>query len=162
MFPDSAPILRANLDTRKVDTIISYKIHLGAVYAPAIGDDGKPSIAQLQQVISTVDDWGVLSDGSIAIVRGHDYHVDILQSDGTRLSGPKLPFDFKRFTNEDKQKMIDSARAAVEQRRAELRAANGTVNFCTTSSTTVAFSSIACVCLLDVLLPDSGLTELCF
>lgn len=124
VFPDSAPIMRADLDTRKVDTIWSHKIQVNGVYKPSIDPDGKLSMVQLQQVIATIDDWAVLSDGSIAIVRGHDYHVDIMREDGTKVSGPKLPFDFKRFTDEDKQKMIDSAKAAEEKRNAEVRSTN--------------------------------------
>ena len=38
-----------------------------------------------------VDDWAVLSDGSIAIVRGQDYHVDFLNADGTIAIGDQDP-----------------------------------------------------------------------
>ncbi|MEP6836016.1 MAG: hypothetical protein ABJB74_21680, partial [Gemmatimonas sp.] len=128
VFPDSAPILRANLDTRTTDTILSVKVRRNMTIVPSIGSDGTASLDQLQEVITTVDDYAILSDGSIAIVRGQDYHVDVLRPDGTKFSGAKLPFDFKRMTDDDKQKMIDSARAAADKRRADARAANGTLN----------------------------------
>jgi hypothetical protein len=54
----------------------------------------------------------VLSDGSIALVRGQDYHIDWIRPDGTKFSTAKLPFDWRRLTDDDKQKLLDSARAA--------------------------------------------------
>jgi hypothetical protein len=57
-----------------------------------------------------IDEWALASDGSIAIVRGQDYHIDWIHADGTQHSTGKLPFDWKRLTDEDKQKLIDSVR----------------------------------------------------
>lgn len=125
VFPDSAPILRADLDTRRVDTIAKFQIRKSTILKPAIDKDGKPSLEQYQQLISTVDDWGVLSNGSIAIVRGQDYHVDVIGVDGKTTSGPKLPFDFKRFADDEKQKMVDSATSVEEKRLAATRPAQG-------------------------------------
>jgi hypothetical protein len=47
-----------------------------------------------------VDDWAVLADGSVAFVRGRDYHVDLVRADGTRASAVKIPFDWQRLTDE--------------------------------------------------------------
>jgi hypothetical protein len=58
----------------------------------------------------TEDSWTVLSDGTIAFVRGRDYHVDWVHPDGTKSSTEKLPFDWKRLTDTDKQRLVDSAR----------------------------------------------------
>src|SRR5207244_2396230 len=60
------------------------------------------------------DEWAVLSDGTVGIVRGHDYHVDWILPDGTHGSTPKLPFDWKRLSDADKQKLIDSAKVAMD------------------------------------------------
>lgn len=57
-----------------------------------------------------------LSDGTVAIVRGQDYHVDFIMPDGSRFSGPKLPFDWKRLSDADKQALIDSIRVEREKR----------------------------------------------
>jgi hypothetical protein len=56
------------------------------------------------------DDWAVLSDGSIALVRGSDYHIDWIRPGGARTSTPKMPFDWRRVTTEDKQRLLDSTR----------------------------------------------------
>ena len=56
------------------------------------------------------DSWAVLSDGTIAFVRAQDYHVDWILPDGTKSATTKLPFDWKRLTDDDKQKLADSAK----------------------------------------------------
>jgi len=63
--------------------------------------------------IENVDNWALLSDGSLAIVRGQDYHIDWIDADGKKHSTTKLPFDWRRLTDEDKQKLIDSTREAA-------------------------------------------------
>ncbi len=67
--------------------------------------------------MQVVDDWAVLSDGTIAIVRGQDYHVDWVSVDGNRKASPKIPFDWQRLSDDDKIAVIDSAKAAMERMR---------------------------------------------
>lgn len=123
--PDSAPILRANFDTRSVDTVGRVKIQSGTRMNVSQGPDGKMQMKATVNPLMTVDDWAVLSDGSIAFVRGHDYHIDWIHPDGSKASTAKLPFDWKRLTDDDKQKLIDSARTATEKAQAEAKANAG-------------------------------------
>jgi hypothetical protein len=110
--PDSADIVRADLDARRIDTI-------GRVLQPSAGrlsvvTPGDGSMDRLKRTINplqAVDEWAILSDGTIAFVRGHDYHVDWIHPDGAKSSTGKLPFDWKRLTDDDKQHLVDSARA---------------------------------------------------
>jgi hypothetical protein len=109
-MPDSAALVRVDMATRVVDT-------LGFVRTPKItmqvtsSGDGRMSMQSLMNPLPLVDDWAVLSDGSVAIVRGRDYHVDVIAPDGTRQSAPKLPFDWQRLTDEQKVAFIDSVKA---------------------------------------------------
>ena len=108
---DSSPIFRADLATRRIDTI--GKIQWGGTMKlMGRATEGGP-VRVSTFPIETVDDWAVLSDGSIAFVRGQDYHVDWIDPDGKKHSTTKLPFDWKRLTDEDKQKLIDSTRDAA-------------------------------------------------
>lgn len=118
-IPDSAPITRVDLATRKVDTIAftrTPKVKLDVQR----DDNGRMNITAQLNPLPVVDDWAVLSDGSIGIVRGRDYHVDWIRPDGTRESSPKIPFDWRRLSDEDKVAFIDSVRAA----RARMAATN--------------------------------------
>lgn len=112
--PDSAPILRADFDSRMVDTVGRVKISSGTRMNMQQSADGKMAMTMTINPLQVVDDWAVLSDGSLAFVRGQDYHVEVTAPAGTLARGTKLPFDWKRLTDDDKQKLIDSARTFTE------------------------------------------------
>jgi hypothetical protein len=115
--PDSAFVLRVDLATRHVDTV-------GVIRTPKIklnmttDDRGGMNISSMINPLPTVDDWTVTPDGAIAFVRGRDYHVDWVNPDGTKVSAAKIPFDWKRMTDEDKIAFIDSVKAARERQGA--------------------------------------------
>src|SRR5204862_3864259 len=62
--------------------------------------------------------WAVLADGSIAIVRGQDYHIDFVNPDGSLTVSPKVPFEWQRLSDEDKAAIIDSTKTRMEKARA--------------------------------------------
>ena len=124
--PDSVPLLRANFDTRAVDTVGRLNVQSGTRRTSMLDASGKMQSKVIINPINTVDEWAVLSDGTIALVRGHDYHIDVIQPDGKMYSAPKLPFDWKRLTDQDKQALIDSARAVQEKAVADAKAGAST------------------------------------
>ncbi len=117
--PDTASVVRIDLATRKLDTVAFVKIPKFNMQMTT-NDKGEISITREINPLPTVDEWAMLPDGSIAVVRGRDYHVDFIRPDGTRSSSPKIPFDWQRMTDEDKVAFIDSVKAA----RARLLAAD--------------------------------------
>jgi hypothetical protein len=119
-FPDSAAIVRVDLASRKLDTAGFYKI---AKQKMNIQQSEKGiSITNEINPLPVVDDWAVMADGSIAIVRGQDYHIDWLNSDGTVSSSAKLPFDWQRLSDDDKVAVIDSAKTQMERVRSDASA----------------------------------------
>jgi hypothetical protein len=119
--PDSAAIVRADFDSRSVDTIMMIKIPLpkSMMVSPT------PNMFMSTSVFNPLpqtDDWTLLPDGTIAVVRGQDYHLDWLGKDGKLTSTPKMPFDWKRITQEEKEQLIDSLKQAYEKRMAEAAA----------------------------------------
>jgi hypothetical protein len=117
---DSVEIVRADFDTRRIDTVgrVMQPNRGHLAFAPA--GDGKTKIVRVLNPLLTIDEWAVLSDGTIAFVRGHDYHVDWIHPDGTRSSTAKLPFDWRRLTDDDKQRLIDSTRVAQDSAAARI------------------------------------------
>ena len=107
-----------------VDTVGRVKIASGTRATMEQGADGKMSLKMTINPLVTVDDWSVLTDGTLAMVRGQDYHVDVVNPKGEATKGAKLPFDWKRLTDEDKQALVDSARTANENAQ-KAAAANG-------------------------------------
>ena len=114
-IPDTFPILRVDLATRAVDTVGHVKMPRPKVDVTRDESTGRMSVNMTVNPLPTVDDFAVLADGSIAIVRGRDYHVDFIRPDGTKESAPKMPFDWRRLTDEDKVAFIDSLKAAREK-----------------------------------------------
>jgi hypothetical protein len=115
VLPDSVPIVRFDLFARKLDTAAFVK-----VFAPkfnVVQTERGTSMSTSINPIPEVDDWAVLPDGTIAIVR-KDYHVDYIDANGARTSGAKIPFDWLRLTDSAKVAIIDSSRAAIERARA--------------------------------------------
>ena len=110
-IPDSAAIVRIDLTTRKLDTA-------GFIKTPKIkfdisrDDNGGVRVQTQTNPLPIIDDWAVLPDGSIAFVRGHDYHVDYVNPDGTKTSAAKIPFEWQRMTDDDKVAFLDSLKAA--------------------------------------------------
>jgi hypothetical protein len=80
-----------------------------------VGADGSTTQRVIITPLAWADDWIVTANGSVAIVRGQDYHIDWLHADGTRTSSPKLAFDWLRIPDEEKLRLGDSARAAVQK-----------------------------------------------
>lgn len=111
--PDSAPIVRIDLATRALDTITFVKIP--KIKFDVTQVEGRINMSSQVNPLPVVDDWAVLSDGSVAVVRGQDYHVDIFGADGKKTSAPKMPFDWQRLSDEDKVAFIDSVKAARER-----------------------------------------------
>ena len=61
-----------------------------------------------------------------AVVRGHDYHIDWIAPNGATHSTPKLPFDWKRLTDEEKQQAKDFfAKIKIYQKEYEDKAKAG-------------------------------------
>ena len=105
--PDSAPLLRVDLDTRRADTVGAVKTP--RTLAAAITMPGGGTATMMRNApLATIDDWAILSDGTIAIVRGRDYHIDWIFPDGTRRSTEKVAFEWKRLSDDDKLAIIDS------------------------------------------------------
>ena len=117
--PESVAIVRVDLATRQLDTVGMIKIPKVTMN---VTQDDKGRVTMMSEInpLPIVDEWAVLSNGSVALVRGREYRVDLVNADGSRTSAPKMPFDWQRLSDEDKVAFIDSVKA----QRARMAAAN--------------------------------------
>ena len=113
-MPDSAPIFRIDLATRKIDTVAYIKTQKIKMNT---SQDANGRIMMTSEInpLPVVDEWAMLPDGSIALVRGRDYHIDWVNPDGSRTSSSKIPFEWQRLSDEDKVAFIDSVKAARDR-----------------------------------------------
>ena len=118
VLPDSSYVVRVDLKTRKVDTAAVFRIPKIGLSVSRDDNTGGISVITTVNPMPWTDDWALLSDGTLAVVRGQDYRVDFIAADGKVTSTPKLPFEWQRLTDEDKAAVIDSARGQMDKIRA--------------------------------------------
>jgi hypothetical protein len=112
---DSASVVRIDLATRALDTIAAIAIPWLRRSFPTDADGNLVSIQTKRDLLPVVDDWAMLPDGTIAVVRGRDYHVDWLSPDGHWSASPKMPFDWQHVSDDFKRTLIDSATTADQK-----------------------------------------------
>ena len=105
--PDSAVLVRYSFETRALDSLARVKQHRGPRISMEISTSGQTLRAQVLP-IENVDDWTVLPDGTIALIRGADYHVELLDPVGARRESSKLPYPWQRLTDVAKGRLRDS------------------------------------------------------
>ena len=111
-MPDSSPILRGDFITRTADTVAWVRTpKMPLTVTPIAG--GGVTLSPVVNPLATIDDWTMLPDGSVAVLRGQDYHLDWYSTDGKKESSPRMPFDWKRLTDEEKIAIVDSTKQAV-------------------------------------------------
>jgi hypothetical protein len=108
-FADSAALVRGNFETRTIDTAARIKLPVAQE-----NHNHRTAGAPTKQIVvvfghSLTDDWTLLPDGTIAIVRAQDYHIDWIAMDGTRTSSPKLPVMWQRLEDDERRRLADSA-----------------------------------------------------
>ncbi|MGH9887081.1 MAG: hypothetical protein ACREBE_16265, partial [bacterium] len=114
--PDSAAIVRVDPATRVLDTVAAVRVSKTKNSFNTDAQGIVRSIGLTTDLYPLVDDWAVCPDGSIAIVRGRDYHVDRLGVDGRWTSLPKMPFTWQHLNDDQKTALIDSGVKAEEKR----------------------------------------------
>ena len=120
-FPDSVPVVRFDLSARSVDTAGFFKIYRPQMSITQTASGGM-MMSSKQNPIPTVDDWALLSDGTIAIVKGADYSIHWVDPDGSKRSTGKVPYEWQRLDEDGKTALLDSARKALEEARERAQA----------------------------------------
>jgi len=89
---DTLTIVRADFNTRTTDTIATFSVPRvpNTVFTTLPNGKTVGSLV-LNAGLSAPDEFAVLSDGTLAIVREHDYVVDWLTPDGTKIFHWKTP-----------------------------------------------------------------------
>jgi hypothetical protein len=112
-LPELYPLLRFDMQTREVDTVTQLKVpasQMAFYRSPA----GVATLVVAYNPLPVADDWALLPDGTVAVIRVIDYHVDFIRADGGRVSGPRIPFDWQHLDDAMKIAFVDSAKAAMQ------------------------------------------------
>lgn len=105
---DSAPVIRLDRSSGSRETLAYVTIPKQST--SFIRDNlGKTTGAViLVNPFPVVDDWALMPDGRVAIVRGADFHVEWLELDGRWVSTTKVPYTWERLDDDTKAQVRDS------------------------------------------------------
>lgn len=109
MMPsDSAPVMRFDRAARKIDTVAYRRVAKGNTQVSG-GRGGQNIRVGGANPLAAADDWTVLPDGRIAVVRAPEYRVDIYRTAAQKVSGPVIPYEKFRVDDAVK-KMVEAQR----------------------------------------------------
>jgi len=89
--PDSGAVLRIARGTLALDTVATFKLEDRTITRS--GGPNNQNVSMSPVPLSPEDAWGVAADGSVAVARSIDYHVEWFGPDGNVTSGSPKPFD---------------------------------------------------------------------
>lgn len=112
--PDSAFVVAVNLDTRKLDTLAVLRTPKTEMRVRRTADRSF-TVDRVTNPLPLTDEWAILPNGTVAVVRGREYRIEYLHPDGSKTSSARIPFDWQRLTDEDKQRLVDSTRTAQQR-----------------------------------------------
>ncbi|MDQ8164590.1 MAG: hypothetical protein P3A28_02380 [Gemmatimonadota bacterium] len=106
---DSVAVLRFDRAARRVDTVAYRKVV--KANAQVSGGRGNMNVRiGTGNPLSPADDWAVLPDGRVAVLRASDYHLDVFSAASRKTSGAPVPYEKIRVDAAVK-KMIEDQRA---------------------------------------------------
>lgn len=111
IYPDSSPILSVSFETRHQDTAAFMKTVASPPTVSTVDNDGTRRFITVNPPFELVDEWAALPNGTIAIIRWQDYHVDWIEPGGKRVSSAKTLWNWARLTDDEKTRLIDSIKA---------------------------------------------------
>ncbi|MBK8250088.1 MAG: hypothetical protein IPK85_22250 [Gemmatimonadetes bacterium] len=117
-FPDSNAVVRVEMATRKLDTLGFVKVPKTKLEMTT-DTSGRMMVAPIIHPLPQVDDWAVLADGSVALIRGIDYHIDWTKADGSKEASDRLPFEWRHLNDSAKAAFVDSAQVVMNKMREE-------------------------------------------
>lgn len=107
-----AALVRVDLTSRHADTLTLLRISRPTTTITRTLDAGY-DIRTVINPLPTLDDWALLPSGAVAVVRGRDFHLEWISANGHHLVSPPIPFEWQRLTLDQRQRIVDSARAAM-------------------------------------------------
>jgi hypothetical protein len=121
---DTSAVLRLDPARKAVDTLSTVRI--GSPGMAMSGDPGKGtgSVRLTVPAYPVVDEWGLLPDGRIVVVRGDTYTLEFISGPGTVASSVKVPYQPVKVTNDDKVKLRE-ARVEMEKEVSKAMASAG-------------------------------------
>jgi hypothetical protein len=113
--PDSAAIVALDFKTGATIPVVYLRVAgNSAIMEADASSAGRMKMHMKTAPFPVIDDWVLMPDGTVAIIRGADLHIDWIAPNGKRRSTPPIPYVKQAVTDSDKvtlvkrQHLIDS------------------------------------------------------
>jgi hypothetical protein len=127
-FSDTAPLLRLDGSAKKVDTLAWLRIGMPSVKLSGDVQKGGGAVRLGMGAYPIVDEWGIMPDGRVIVLRGRDYRIDWIGPTGARSAGPLVPYTPVRVTEADKEQVREANKRMQAQVSKAAAAAAGRAN----------------------------------
>jgi hypothetical protein len=107
---DSASIVRAASGSVAPETLAYVRTPKTPGQQPLVSKEGITIPQPIIDPFAVIDAWAMLADGTIAIMRGQDYHMDWIAANKARSASSKFPFQWHRLSDSEKVVIVDSVK----------------------------------------------------
>ncbi len=114
---DSNYVVAVDFATRRADTLGVFVKRRGGMMI--LGTRTTSTTATFSVPVAAIDLWTNFRDGTVAIARGQDYHIDIVSSQSMVEHGPRVSFDWRQVTDNEYRTVTDSLRQRDSVQRAQ-------------------------------------------
>jgi hypothetical protein len=109
-----APIGMLDLTTG-ISTTLTTFLTGGVTRYTTTADPRRPTSVGIAGPFPVLDDWAVMTDGTVAIVHGRDYRIEWIKPDRSKSMSDPVSYPWQRLTAADKSRFVDSANTARQQ-----------------------------------------------
>jgi hypothetical protein len=105
---DTSVILRLDPRSRKIDTLGHVRIGSPGMKMSGDMQKGTGAVRLSMPAYPIVDEWALLPDGRVVIVRGADYRIDFIAPTGVLTSRGVVPYDRVKVVEADKTRLREA------------------------------------------------------
>jgi hypothetical protein len=106
--PDSAAIVALDFKTGATVPVAYVRVAGTSMIMEAdTSTPGRMTMHMKTAPFPVIDDWVLMPDGTLAIIRGTDLHIDWINADGKRRSTPPIPYAQQAVTDSDKVTLVN-------------------------------------------------------
>lgn len=107
-------IVRANFSTQQYEELARLHASFTQTSRGGAVSKGAANTMRIVNPMAPVDEWTVLSDGTLVVLRAKDYSVEMIIGANKQRVSRKIQYEKRRVSDTEKRSMIDSVRASTE------------------------------------------------
>ncbi|MGQ0648501.1 MAG: hypothetical protein ACT4P7_13130 [Gemmatimonadaceae bacterium] len=112
---DTSAILRLDPQAKKVDTLGLVRIGSPSMKMSGDAQKGTGAVRLSVPAYPVVDEWGLLPDGRVVVVRGADYRLEFITGPGVVKSVGPVAYERVKVTEADRAKMRETQKKMEEE-----------------------------------------------